>query len=70
MKAAPIVAVAAALGIGLGVSACSGDNSQDDPATTATQATSESVAPAAQQPTAEELNAVLMRATDASLPIE
>lgn len=70
VKAAPIVAVAAALGLGLGVSACSGDNDQDTTATTATQATSESVAPAAQQPTAEELNAVLMRATDASLPIE
>lgn len=70
VKAAPIIAVAAALGLGLGMSACSGDTDQDTTATTATQATSESVAPAAQQPTAEELNAVLMRATDASLPIE
>ncbi|WP_040356537.1 hypothetical protein [Corynebacterium capitovis] len=69
-----IAATLAACGAVLGLAACSGDSndSTSSSSTAAASNASSSVAqaPAAALPTAAELNAVLMRATDPTLPIE
>ena len=68
MKAPKLVAAATVAGLALGLTACSEDSDTPE-TTTATQAATSEVAPVAQMPTAEELNAVLQRAADPNLPI-
>ncbi|WP_288724951.1 hypothetical protein [uncultured Corynebacterium sp.] len=73
MNARKLTAAVAAFGAALSLAACSTDG---ETAPTTTQATTASApgsaeaAPAAQLPTAAELNGVLMRATDPNLPME
>jgi len=68
VKAPKLVAAAAAAGLALGLAACSEDSDTPE-TTTETQAVTSEAAPAAEMPTAEELNAVLQRAADPNLPI-
>lgn len=70
---APKFAVATfSLGLALGLAGCANDDATTVEETTATTsaAVETQAAPAAQLPTAEELNAVLQRAADPNLPIE
>ena len=68
MKTPKLVAAAAAAGLALGLAACSEDSDTPE-TTTETKAVTSEAAPAAEMPTAEELNAVLQRAADPNLPI-
>lgn len=68
MKAKQLAAALAVVGLTFGVAACSQDEATVEE-TTAAQTGADDAAPAAQMPTAEELNAVLMRAADPNLPI-
>lgn len=52
------------------LAACSSSEEDAAPATTAAPASSEAAAPAAQLPTAADLNAVLAKATDPTVPVE
>lgn len=74
MHAPKIAATIAAVTLSLSLAACSGDAETDmTPTTTAEQETSQEAAPAApaaELPSAEELNGVLQRAADPNLPIE
>ncbi|OEX92841.1 hypothetical protein A0K93_10170 [Corynebacterium sp. BCW_4722] len=67
MKAKQLAAALAVVGLTFGVSACSEDEATVEE-TTAAPTDGQDAAPA-QMPTAEELNAVLMRAADPNLPI-
>lgn len=75
MKLIKMTAITAALGAALAMSACSSDDGNGGTTsatgtveTTATDTTTEAAAPAL--PTADELNAILARATDPNVPLE
>lgn len=70
MHAPKIVAATAAIGMGLALAGCSGSEEAEQPTATSTVAATTQAAPAADQPTVEELNGVLQRAADPNLPIE
>lgn len=70
MNAHKLVATVAALGLSVGLAACSTDETAENEGTTSSEQTSaQQAAPVAELPTADELNAVLARATDSNLPI-
>ncbi|SDR88297.1 hypothetical protein [Corynebacterium timonense] len=71
-KAQKLTAALAALGAAVTLAACSNDEGDDaaDSTPTTSGSSSAAEAPAAQLPSAAELNAVLARATDPNLPIE
>lgn len=70
MNAHKLVAAVAALGLSVGLAACSTDETAENEGTTSSEQTSaQQAAPVAELPTADELNAVLARATDSNLPI-
>lgn len=73
-NARKITAALAALGAAVTLAACSNDGengaSSSSSSSVSSGSSSASQAPAAQLPTAAELNAVLVRATDPNLPIE
>ncbi|AJE33581.1 putative secreted protein [Corynebacterium humireducens NBRC 106098 = DSM 45392] len=73
MKLTKMTAITAALGAALALSACSSEDGNGGTTTTtgtveATDTTTEAAAPAL--PTADELNAILARATDPNVPLE
>lgn len=72
MKLTKITAITAALGAALALTACGSDDGEGAAATTATTETSAetSTAAAPALPTADELNAILARATDPNVPLE
>ncbi|MBP3947379.1 hypothetical protein [Corynebacterium sp. Marseille-P3884] len=64
-------AIAAAFGAAMTLAACSNDETGSDSDTaTETNTASQQAAPAAEKPTAEQLNEVLARATNPELPME
>lgn len=71
MKAQRFAAALAAAGLALGLTACSDDAAEntDESTAPAEQASATEAAPAAEMPTADELNAVLQRAADPNLPV-
>lgn len=70
MNVHKLVAAVAAVGLSLGLAACSNDDAaNNDPASSSEQTSAQQAAPVAELPTADELNAVLARATDSNLPI-
>ncbi|WP_297590645.1 hypothetical protein [uncultured Corynebacterium sp.] len=70
MNAHKLVAAVAAVGLSLGLAACSNDDAADNEGAGSSEQTSaQQAAPVAELPTADELNAVLARATDSNLPI-
>ncbi|WP_342320031.1 hypothetical protein [Corynebacterium mayonis] len=73
MNATKTTATIAAFGAALSLAACSNDNEGGASSSTSASPDASSnaaQAPVAELPTAEELNAVLIRATDPNLPIE
>lgn len=73
MNARKLTAAVAALGAALSLAACSSDGEEaamTESATAESAPGSAEAAPAAQLPTAAELNAVLARATDSALPMD
>lgn len=72
MKAQKLVAVTAAFGVALSLAACSGDekSAEETSVATETNTVSEQAAPAAEMPTAAQLNDILARATNPQLPME
>lgn len=72
MNASKIVAASVSLGLALGLAGCGNEDAAVEETTAATSAApvETQAAPAAQLPTAEELNEVLQRAADPNLPIE
>ena len=70
MNAHKLVAAVAAVGLSLGLAACSNDDAaNNEGASSSEQTSAQQAAPVAELPTADELNAVLARATDSNLPI-
>ncbi|MDK8895602.1 hypothetical protein QQA02_07890 [Corynebacterium sp. MSK006] len=69
MKFSTITAATVVVGLGLTLSACS-DDSDNGEATSSSAATSSATQASVEPPTAEELNAVLQRATDPNVPLE
>ena len=72
MNAHKLIVAVAALGLTAGLAACSDDGASgaDTSGSASNEQTSaQQAAPVAELPTAEELNAVLTRATDSALPI-
>lgn len=70
MNAHKLVAAVAAVGMSLTLAACSNDDAAENEGTSASEQTSaQQAAPVAELPSADELNAVLARATDSNLPI-
>ena len=72
MNAHKLIVAVAALGLTAGLAACSddGESGADTSGSASNEQTSaQQAAPVAELPTAEELNAVLTRATDSALPI-
>lgn len=71
MNQRKVIAVAAACAASLGLAACSdGNGSSTESSTATTTNVTTQQAPAAQMPTAAELNEVLARATNPALPME
>lgn len=70
-NARKLAAIAAAFGAAVTLAACSNDDGGTETDTsTETSTASEQTAPVAEKPTAEQLNEVLARATNADLPME
>lgn len=69
MKAQQLAAAVAAVGLTFGLAACSENEATVEETTAATQEAADQAAPVAEMPSAEELNAVLMRAADPNLPV-
>ena len=71
ITARKFAAIAAAFGAAMTLAACSNDETGTDSDTaTETNTASQQAAPAAEKPTAEQLNEVLARATNPELPME
>ena len=71
ITARKFAAIAAAFGAAMTLAACSNDETGSDSDTaTETNTASQQAAPAAEKPTAEQLNEVLARATNPELPME
>lgn len=70
VKTSKFVAIVTAFGAAVTLAACSNDDSGKEEATATTASSGAEQAPAAETPTAAELNEILARATDPNLPME